>query len=269
MTGGVNSSPPAPLWKVAARTPAIDDRDREILTLLAEHRVLVVPQLVMAFADRSPRRVTARLQRLASGQLITHQRIFAGRPAAISITGRGLRTIESGAPAPRVDLKAYRHDIGVGWLHLAARHGVFGSLTDLRLERELRAADQRADNDGPPAGIGVGTFARGGQPSRHYPDLLMRTASGHQIAVELELSAKSTGRLRQIMRAYASDHRITAVLYLVPDAAGARRIESAARRTGIASLVHVQRLAAGGIHGAPPPIAAGRLPAPARNGIAR
>jgi hypothetical protein len=265
----VNFSSPAPLWKVAARTPPIDDRDREILMLLAEHRVLVVPQLAMAFADHSTRALNARLRRLAVGRLITSQRIFEGRPAAISITGRGLRMIESGAPPPRVDLKAYRHDIGVGWLHLAARQGVFGTLTDLRLERELRADDQRADREGPPAGIGVGTFARGGQPSRHYPDLLVRSAGGDQIAVELELTAKSTDRLRQIMRAYASDHRIAAVLYLVPDAAGARRIETAARRTGIGSLVHVQRLAGDGIHGAPPPITAGRAPIHARTGIER
>lgn len=237
--------------------------------LLAEHRVLVVPQLAMAFADQSTRALNARLRRLTVGHLITSQRIFQGRPASISITRRGLRTIESGAPAPRVDLKAYRHDIGVGWLHLAARQGVFGTLTDLRLERELLADDHRADRQGPWAGIGVGTFARGGQPSRHYPDLLVRTADGHQIAVELELSAKSTDRLRQIMRAYASDHRIAAVLYLVPDAAGARRIETAARRAGIASLVHVQRLAGAGIHGAPPPIAPDRAPIHAGIGIER
>jgi len=245
---------------VGTRTALIDHRDREILLLLAEHRVMVVPQLAIAFADLSTRSLNARLRRLSGGHLIVGQRIFEGRPASVSITARGLRAIESGLPAPRVDLKAHRHDLGVGWLHLAARQGVFGTLSELRLERELRSADRRADREGPPAGIGVGTFAQGGRPSRHYPDLLMTTATGHQVAVELELTAKSSDRLRRIMRAYASDHRVAAVLYLVPDAAGARRIETAARRAGIASLVHVQRLADGGIHGAPPPIAATRAP---------
>lgn len=254
---------------MAHRTALIDDRDREILMQLAGHRVMVVPQLAMAFADLSTRALNARLRRLAGERLITSQRIFEGRPAAISITGRGLQMIESGGPAPKVDLKAYRHDIGVGWLYLAARQGVFGTLTELRLERELRGDDRRADREGPPAGIGVGTLSRGGRPSRHYPDLLLTTASGHQVAVELELTAKSSDRLRHIMRAYASDHRVSAVLYLVPDAAGARRIETAARRAGIASLVHVQRLTTRGIHGAPPPIAAGRAPTHAREGIER
>jgi len=254
---------------VTRRTALIDDRDREILTALAGHRVMVVPQLAMAFADSSTRALNARLRRLASERLITSQRIFEGRPAAISITGRGLRSIESGGPAPRVDLKAYRHDVGVGWLYLAARQGVFGTLTDLRLERELRGDDHRADRQGPPAGIGVGTVSRGGRPSRHYPDLLLSTVTGHQVAVELELTAKSSDRLRHIMRAYASDHRVSAVLYLVPDAAAARRIETAARRAGIAPLVQVQRLARDGIHGAPPPIAAGRAPIHARAGIER
>ncbi len=269
-TGGVNLRPPAPLWKVAHATAPIDDRDREILMLLAGHRVMVVPQLAMAFADLSTRALNARLRRLAGERMIASQRIFEARPAAVSITGRGLRVIESGAPAPRVDLKAYRHDIGVGWLYLAARQGVFGGLTDLRLERDLRADDHRADREGPPTGIGVGTLGRDGRPSLHYPDLLTTTATGHRLAVELELTAKSSDRLRHIMRAYASDHRVSAVLYLVPDAAGARRIETAARRAGIASLVHVQRLGTEGIHGAPPAIATGRAPIHARmTGIER
>jgi len=250
------------------RTALVDDRDREILALLAEHRVAVAAQLVIAFDGLSARALGARLRRLAGGGLITIQRIFEGRPAAVSITARGLGAIESRLPAPRVDLKAYRHDIGVGWLHLAARQGVFGTVTDVRLERELRSRDRRADREGPPLGIGVGTFRHGGRPSRHYPDLLLTTTGGRQVAVELELTAKSSDRLRWIMRAYASDPRISAVLYLVPDAEGARRIETAARRAGIASLVHVQRLAASGIHGAPPPIATGRVPA-AREGPAR
>jgi len=243
---------------VSRRTALIDDRDRELLTVLADHRVMVLPQLAMAFPEISTRALNARVRRLAGGRLITTQRIFERRPAAVSITQTGLRAIESGLPAPRVDLMAYRHDLGVGWVHVAARQGVFGTLTDLRLERELRADDRRSDREGPPAGIGVGTFAQGGRPSRHYPDLLLTTATGHRVAVELELTAKSSDRLRQIMRAYASDHRVAGILYLVPDAQGARRIETAARRAGIASLVHVQRLADGGIHGAPQPIAAGR-----------
>lgn len=237
---------------------------------------MVVPQLAMAFAEVSPRALNAWLRRLALAPehaperagLVVVRNIFKGQPASVWITRDGLGAIESGIRAPRVDLKEYRHDVGVGWLHLAARQGVFGTLTDLRLERELRATDRRADRErlrdgigqGPPAGIGVGSFTRGGRPSRHYPDLLMTTASGHQVAVELELTAKSSDRLRQIMRAYASDHRIAAVLYLVPDAAGARRIETAARRAGIASLVQVQRLADAGIHGAPDPLSRGRAP---------
>jgi len=269
---GVIFGPPAPLWKVGRSTAPIDDRDREILMLLSEHRVMVVPQLAIAFVDISERALAARLRRLARspeqeperGGLLAVRQIFKGQPASVWITRDGLGAIESGIRAQRVDYKTYRHDIGVGWLYLAARQGVFGTLTDLRLERELRSADRRGDREGPnagvPAGIGVGAYTPDGRPSRHYPDLLMTTGTGHRVAVELELTAKSSDRLRRIMRAYASDHRVAAVLYLVPDAQGARRIETAARRAGIASLVHVQRLADAGIHGAPPPIAAGRAP---------
>lgn len=242
-----------------ARRPApIDDRDRQLLTLLAQHRVAVIPQLAVAFTDLSRQALTARLRRLERDGLITTQKIFVGRPTAIAIGKRGLGAIEAALPAPRIDLKEYRHDIGVGWLHLAAQQGVFGKLADLRLERELRSHDRRADRDGPPLGIGVGNFDASGRQSRHYPDLLMTTATGRQVAVELELTAKSSHRLTRIMRAYASDSRVSAVLYLVPDAAGARRIETAARRAGITRMVQIQRLAEDGIYGAPPPLAASR-----------
>jgi hypothetical protein len=235
---------------------AITDADRSVLGPLAEHRILIAPQVaqLLGVAEST---AAQRLRRLQRGGLVEYQRVFAGQPLATWITRRGLDAIEHRLPAPRVDLRGYRHDVGVGWLWLAAREGVFGELTGLTAEREMRASDARAGGDlgdliaREPFGVGLGILTPHGQPKRHYPDLVLDTRSGHRVAVELELTAKSRGRMSRIMTAYASDARVDAVLYLVPTAAIARLVSDAARQAGIADLVHVQRLAPDAIHGAP------------------
>ena len=63
-------------------------------------------------------------------------------------------------------------------------------------------------------GVGVGLLGSHGKPQRHYPDLMLDMATGHRVAVELELTAKSSRRLSRIMTGYASDARIDSVLYL-------------------------------------------------------
>src|SRR5579875_3128098 len=89
---------------------------------------------------------------LASGGLVNRQRIFAGHPAACWITRAGLGAIGSSLPAPGPDLKGYRHDVGLAWLWLAARHGAFGELTGQVSERTMRSADRRRERAGPGAG---------------------------------------------------------------------------------------------------------------------
>jgi hypothetical protein len=95
----------------------------------------------------------------------------------------------------------------------------------------------------------------GGRPRLHYPDLLLVTPEGHRIAVELELSSKGRARRDRILAGYGADARIEVVLYLVEQTALARAIQSSARRLGISSLVHVERVI--------PPARAGGRGAPA------
>jgi hypothetical protein len=86
-----------------------------------------------------------------------------------------------------------------------------------------------------------GAGARGGE-RLHYPDLLLRTARGHRVAVELELSDKGRKGLDKVIGAYAGDRRIDAVLYLVDDERIFRNVQASARRFGLQDLVHVQRV---------------------------
>ncbi len=234
------------------------DRDLSVLGPLAEHRFLTVAQvaLLLAVSDRTALR---RLRALEQHGLVAVRPVFHGLPRAAWIERRGLRALESPLAAPQVNLNEYRHDVGVGWLWLAARAGALGELREVTTERRMQVEDAAAAAAGdPPAwGIGVGVFSSHGTPQRHYPDLLLRTAAGHRVAVELELTAKSAGRLGRIMAAYAGDARVDHVLYLAATPAIAARVRGEARRAGIADRVHVQLLARDGIAGA----AIGRAPA--------
>lgn len=247
------SQPPA---KRPPRTPAggrraqIDEIDRRLLEFLAEHRAVVVPQIERLLGVTRPA-AERRVRSLAEHGHLASEPIFAGQPAAVWITRRGLGAIERRLPAARPDLRGYRHDVGVAWLWLAARDGVFGQVTALQSERELRSHDRNPDREGRPLGVGIGGVGPRGGERLHYPDLVLETPRGHRVALELELTPKSTHRLNQIMRGYAFDPRTDAVLYLVPDRAMLRKIEDASRRAGISDMVQIQLLARGSPAGAP------------------
>ncbi len=248
----------------------LGDDELEVLAFLAQQR-LATSLHVQVLLDCGPQTAGRRLRGLVAAGLAARQEIFAHQPASCWITRRGLRAIGSSLPAPKPDLERYRHDLGVAWLWLAARNGAFGRLQSQVSERTMRSSDRRGrspnqDALGPTAGsaitppraygVGiVGAGARGGL-QLHYPDLLLQTASGHRVAVELELSGKGQRRLERIMLGYAADARIDAALYLCPPGQLGRHVQAAARRAGIGERVHVQRLAPGSPAGAPPPDAA-------------
>jgi hypothetical protein len=239
-------------------------RDATVLGPLAEHRLLTVPQLARLL-EVSESTAVRHLRALQREQMLALRPIFHGLPWAASIQVRGLRALGSPLKAPRLNLNQYRHDVGVGWMWLAARAGRLGALTGLRTERSMMAADYAARAGGGPAvwGLGLGLLGSHGQPHRHYPDLMLDTAAGQRVAVELELTAKSSGRMARIMAAYASDARIDQVLYVVADRSIGSRVRESARRSGAGERVHVQLLGRDGIAGAE----IGRVGA-ARNGPA-
>lgn len=216
-----------------------DHATRLLLEFLAEHRCAVAPQ-AQALLGCSPGLARRRLRRLADAGLVRSERIFAGRPSTCRITASGLSAIGSSLAPPRLHLSHYSHDLGLGWLWLAARAGAFGDIAVVYSERSMRSHDARRGATDEPLGAGIGVSTPGGSAQRHYPDLLLETPAGRRIAVELELSGKSPRRLAGIMLSYAADARIDMVLYLVADRRLATRIQRAARDAGIADLVRVQ-----------------------------
>lgn len=222
----------------------LTEQDQELLGFLAEHR-LVLPEQAAALLDRAPDTARARLSRLESAGYVRSESVFRGHPPMYLITRPGLRVLGSGLEPPRIEVRAYQHDVGVAWLWLAAHGGTFGPLREIIAERRLRSHDgaRRSDLDAvEPLGVRLGGFGARGQERLHYPDLLLRTADGRRVALELELSPKGRTRLETILMGYGADPRIEGVVYLVDKASVARSVTDAARRLGVSSRVHVQRV---------------------------
>ncbi len=223
--------------------PRLTDRDVELLWFLAEHR-LALPTHVAVLLGTSAPAATARLNRLAKAGLVTGRAVFRGEPRSYHITRSGLAHIGSHLPTPRIDVRAYEHDVGVAWLWLAARSGTFGPLEEVISERWLRSHDGSRDPGAEPLAVRLGGFGPHGREKLHYPDLVLRTANGRRVALELELTPKSRTRLETILVGYGADPRFDGVVYLVQSATVARAVRAAARRLGIEDRVRLQRVRA-------------------------
>lgn len=227
--------------------------------MLASLRVATTAQLARLL-ECSEAAASARLSRMKARGLVDRAPAVRDQPTTASITAAGLRAL--GRRSSTSELKRTlnagagancRHEIGVAWLWLAARAGALGNVSEILTDPELRAHDAARRGGQQPLGVGTGTFDWRGHPRRHYPDLLLTKPDGRRIAVELELTRKSAGRLAQIMRGYASDASISAVLYVVPSRALGAVISEAAARAGAADLTRVRQLTRDQGRGAPVP----------------
>jgi hypothetical protein len=224
----------------AAATPALSDAERLILRYAAEHRLVVAGQ-VAYLLGLDGEAGAADIERLRAVGLLRDARRFKEAPAGVQITRAGLRMIGSDLPCPRLsDPGGYLHDVGVGWLWLAAGAGVLGPIRGMVSERQMRSADGRERERAHRFGVRLGGVGPGGRERLHYPDLVFETPSGRRVAVELELTLKSRARRENILAGYAVDARIDAVVYMVDRPSVGEAIRRSARLMGISDLVHVQ-----------------------------
>ncbi|MBV8991426.1 MAG: hypothetical protein JO286_06205 [Solirubrobacterales bacterium] len=234
------------------------DPDREVLAFAVAHHLILadhVASLLGSDADAT----RERLARLHFAGLIRRTRMLATHPGGYQITSAGLAAIASDLPPPRFDPRRYRHDIGAGWLWLAATTGGnFGPVEQVLSERQMQAHDtkrnaaeleaepsDRRPDPTEPIGPCLGVH-RGGTEVRpstglHYPDLLLITPAG-RVPIELELSARGAERLGAIMSGYAAHPNIRGVLYMTDDHRVARLIDTLSTRLGISELIHLQRI---------------------------
>jgi hypothetical protein len=236
------------------RAVQVTERDRHLLAFAAEHRLVLSEhiEVLLGISDRAAR---ARLRALAQAGLLARRAVFERGPAWYQIKRAGLAVIDDSLPAPREDLRSYDHDVGAAWLWLAARDGAFGRLEEILGERRMRSRDAGRDPQAEPLGVQLGGAGPHGGERLHYPDLLLRTADGRRLALELELSPKGRVRLETILTGYGADRRIDRVVYLVESRALARKIAVAVRRMGVSDLVCIQPVSrAGAARTAPGPL---------------
>jgi hypothetical protein len=119
----------------------VSEVDEEVLRYVARHPFVLVSH-VQALLDLQEQAAAERLASLSADGLIRLAPRFRNQVAGYRITGSGLAQIGSDLSVPRVDLRRYWHDIGVWWMWLAARNGVFGEIERVFSEREMRAADK-------------------------------------------------------------------------------------------------------------------------------
>jgi hypothetical protein len=227
-------------------TMTLEESDLALLRFAGEHRFVLAAQGARLL-HRSVPSVQRSLGRLRAAGLVRSESMFRHEPIAYRVTRTGMTAAGSELrPSPALDLAAYRHDVGLAWLDVAARRGLFGEVSEVVAEKRMRSEDRRADRPDSNPRHGVPLGVRQG-PRLHYPDLVLVTGSGHRVAFELELSTKAPARRERILAAYAADPRIDAVVYLVGTRAAGDAIARSAARAGARDKVQVRRFAwAGG-----------------------
>lgn len=252
----------------------LTDRDRRILSFCAEHRFVLAPHVALLF-DSSVAAASRRLATLAGAGYLNRERRYRAEPHAYWVTRSGLGAAGSDLGSPRaLDPALYAHDVGVAWLAAAAHRGAFGELVRITCERRMRSEDRRAAEPEARHGIrcaAAGGWSQGRGPGLHYPDLVVVTASGQQVALELERSVKGIARRERILSAYACDPRLDAVVYLVETEAARRALLGSARRVGLDDRlrVHSYRWAGGREPGTAPAPRRARDALPASAGTPR
>jgi hypothetical protein len=235
----------------------VSEVDEEVLRYVARHPFVLVSH-VQALLDLQEQAAAERLASLSAEGLIRLAPRLRNQLAGYQVTRSGLAQIGSDLPVPRVDLRRYWHDIGVGWLWVAARNGVFGEIERVFSEREMRAADKadaaakyafdlelspavRAKAADASFGIRLESGATRGPVPMHYPDLVLVVPSG-RLAVQLQLKGVGRDPLEAILSGYGLKPSITDVLFLVDSSAVGLAVQASAARLGLARSVHVQKV---------------------------
>jgi hypothetical protein len=215
----------------------ITDRDRQLLEFASLHR-LVLADHAAALLQTSREAAAARMRALARAGLLGQRAAFDRQPRCFWVTRKGLDAVGSRLQPTRLDLREYRHDVGVAWLWLAARSGAFGPLRRIVSEREMRSRDALRPVE--LWAVRLGGVGPAGRERLHYPDLLLIGCGARRVAVELELTAKTRTRRERILAAYGADKRIDGVVYVVDRAGIGRSVRASAARLGISPLIRIQ-----------------------------
>jgi hypothetical protein len=190
-------------------------RDREVLAWVARFR-FVTAEVVAERFGISVRRADARISALEAAGLVVCRKDSGSQRRAVFVSRAGalaLGLTPRRPPRPEVHRA---HELAIARLAGALERA--SSETVVLTERECR----RRERD-EPARYSVDLVQPGVGRVRRWPDLVLVAGAG-RVAVEIELAAKPTERLRRIVAGYASGGVFSAVRFLVASPALAGRL---------------------------------------------
>lgn len=211
----------------------ITERDVEIIGWIARWRFASLAQVRARFSlGRSV--AYECLGRLVERGCLEFERLFVGRPAVYTVTATGLGLAEVALPRVGVDLRTYRHDAALVDVAIGLETRGLAVLS----ERELRAGDAGVAK--PRHAVLLGGAQADGRARRHYPDMIVGAEGPGGFAVELELAAKRTVRLREILTAYRRAQHLQAVVYYVEAPTVRSRLEALRDELAMADRLDVR-----------------------------
>jgi len=167
---------------------------------------------------------------------VRHERVVHGAGVYVATReGLGVAGLEELGPGT-VSLQSYTHELRcVDQLVALELAGFSETLT----EREMRAAERVGDAR---FSVPLARFAAKGAERVHWPDLAIRREEGWW-AVEVELTAKTPGRLEEILRGYRRCQHLAGVLYYLQAQAERDRVMAIAGRLEMGNRLVCARLA--------------------------
>ncbi len=228
---------------------AVTERDREIVRWIGRVGVAEARQVAARWQRERLREngskrglpqsnAYRRLRVLESLRLLERRRLLHGEPAVFLATAEGLRLAELDLRVRKVSAGGLAHATEATWLSLALEDE-FGEECVVT-EREIRASDGAAER--PTYAIEVGGRLPARRPRLHFPDFAIADPDGGKpLCVELELSAKGSRRLAEIVRAYVRGRHVAGVRYYVTPRSE-RQLREAVAATRTEGLVELRRL---------------------------
>jgi len=171
----------------------ITARDVEILKFINDFGFCELPQLLQRFG-LSQARGYQLCNRLIQAGLLEHERVFYGRGGVYRLTKKGAGYTEL-PPLKKIPLSTYRHDLTLIKVYLKFREtypeAVWISERTLKKDQGSQVIGKRG----------------------HVPDGILVFPDGKQIAIEIELAAKSKYRLGTILKGYNKEFSFKEVWY--------------------------------------------------------
>jgi DNA-binding Lrp family transcriptional regulator len=218
----------------AKKKAVITERDIAIMQEINRHGFMGAEEISRTFKMAN---MTAykRLEKLQETGLIKHARILYAYPGVYWLTFAGKGTCKSGlSTISTISAATFEHDMRLLRLSLDLKAKYGERLREWRTPRELRAQKYNIYEDKESGFKAM---------KSHTPDALIVMDAGGgaaltKIALELELSPKSTPRLKGIVESYAialRRGRINRVVYYCSSEAIKRRVKEHIERSDTAS----------------------------------